>query len=461
MIKLVTQGLLIGFVLFFCSSWAAADVRINPPIQLAIETDKNLVYQHSQLLLRLHIFHDEPLSDAVDIIPPMLEEGRVRTLGEAHTLIEQGPDQSSYHTTLHFALFPEQIGVLSILAPSLRYPSPFDQSSVLLTAEMPSITVLPALAIPNWLPSEELFLSDTSQPIDANGQAHIRHLSLTAVGTLPHQLPESLLDTGQLKEYQLIERRVQEINSRQGVTSQLTELWRVSPLPISETHPTTSITWFDTHDQQLKFNQLPAPDLPLSASKADTVESAIDAGASTPQAPTTATADPVDQHEAPLWLQIVIGGTLFSVVLIAALYSFRSKQPLEQPAPKTRPAPKAQASTPKAQAPQAQRQASGVQAPLSHPKPMDAEQQAFQVLMAACQENACQKARSSLILWAACFWPDKKITQPQSFYQANVSKTLNYLLLDLEHHIQQSQEPLWRGDLMLQAVKTLRQRRTR
>lgn len=462
MIKLVTQGILLSFLLFFCSAFLSAEVRINPPVQLALETDRNQLYQHAQLLVSLHIFHEEPLPETADIIPPQLEEGRVRTLGEPYTRIETGPDRNSYHTTIHFAVFPGESGELNAMGPSLRFPSPFDQSSQILTTEFPLINVLPALDLPNWLPSESLLLSDTAYSIETLQNNHLRHVSITAAGALPHQLPTFILDAANRQDYQLIERNLQEFSSRQGVSSQLTEIWLVSAVTHgSVSHPISAVTWWDTQSQTVRQTVSPVPSLE------QTVHEHIEQVSVEEVTTVQPTQSQTTSEDTPFWLQILIGGILFIVVLVAALFGFRQKTQAQVLKKQGQTLTKKPMSRPLKQKPAINNSREEIQTTI--PKKTsrqvdtfaDAEANAFRVLMVACQDNACQKARGALVIWAASFWPDKNITRPDSIYQANVSKTLNYLLLDLEEHIKQSQEHLWRGDLLLEAVKTLRHRRLR
>lgn len=457
MIKLVTQGILLSFLLFFCSAFLSAEVRINPPIQLVLETDRNQLYQHAQLLVTLHIFHEDPLPEVTDIIPPQLEEGRVRTLGEPYTRIESGPDQNSYHTTIHFAVFPGESGELNALGPSLRLPSSFDQTSQILTTDFPLINVLPALDLANWLPSESLFLRDTAYPIGTLQNNHLRHLSITATAALPHQLPSFILDASNRHDYQLIERNIQEFNSRQGVSSQLTELWLVSAVAESSvSHPISSVTWWDTQSQTIRQAVSPVPSLEQTVQ--EIIEQARVEEVKVVAPPQSQTSS----EDTPFWLQILIGGTLFIVVLVAALFGFRQKTQAQVVSKQSQSMPNKGTSRPLKQKPPLNNPRQEIQAAKNIKKTFaDAEANAFRVLMVACHDNACHKARGALVLWAACFWPEKNINRPDAIYQANVSKTLNYLLLDLEEHIKQSQEHLWQGDLLLEAVKTLRRRRLR
>lgn len=465
MIRSVTQGISIAFVLFFYCATLSAEVRVNQPIQLVVETDRNQLYQYSQLIVTLHIFHEEPLPETVDIIPPQLEEGRVRTLGLPYTRMEAGPSDYDFHTTQSYALFPDQVGELVSTGPSIRFPSTFNNGSQVLTADIPAVNVIAKPDGFESLISENLILSDTTHQLSNAELGFIRRVSVTAVGTLPHQLPDRILDPLDRQDYRLIERFIDEFHSRQGVTSLLQELWHVTPTAsASSSQPVSSVIWWDTETQTLRQSHTPPPTL----GTAELLEEVV-----ATQAVPTATETPTNvqtvnlsttQQSTPFWLQVAIGFTLLTVVSLAILAGFKFQlgrntsnkranvslnNGLKQSA-KTND-PKGTAANPSS------RQAEKITD--THSLKANAELHAFQGLMSACQQNACHQARTAVVLWAACFWPEKRITHTESIYQANVSQTLNYLLLDLEHHIKQSQESAWRGDLLLEAVKTLRRRR--
>lgn len=464
MIRFVTQGILVSFLLFFYCAPVSSEDIVNQPIQLVVETDRNQLYQDSQLLVTLHIFHEEPLPESVDIIPPQLEIGRVRTLGLPYTRVEQGISDYSYHTTQTYALFPDNVGNLTSTGPSIRFPSPFNNESQTITAEIPSVNVIAKPDGVAWLPSENLVLTDNTVALDNAELGHIRRVSITAVATLPHQLPDRILDPIDRQDYRLVDRFMDEFHSRQGVTSQLQELWLVTSTPNTSTsQPVSSIVWWDTENQILRQTQAPVPAIAINELSKQTVitedtpvvsESLLETPPENPSQVQTST---------PFWLQVAIGFTLLTVVSLAILAGFkfqlgRKSENTSKSASKRGRIQQTDQPSPIQRAGKLTNPEQNKPTPSTNSLTANAELQAFQSLSKACQQNACHQARTALVLWAACFWPDKRITHTESIYQANVSQTLNYLLLDLEHHIKQSQEGAWRGDLLLEAVKALRRR---
>lgn len=87
-----------------------------------------------------------------------------------------------------------------------------------------------------------------------------------------------------------------------------------------------------------------------------------------------------------------------------------------------------------------------------------AERSTFQALAIACRQNSALQARSRLIEWAQNFWPEYHIDGLEAICDAARNQTLDYLILDLEQHLHEATE-LWRGDLLLQSIDSLRRRR--
>lgn len=448
--RLVTQGLLTGFLVFFYCATVMAELRSISPVRLLVETDRDQLYPHSQLLVTLHIFHDSPLPELIDIFPPQLTTGRVRTLGIPFTRQESDWEEAAFHTTQQFALFPDQPGRLLIEGPGLRIPAQETHPAINLSAEMPVIDVLTPLNQTDYqLPSEQLYLDDRARQVNDDPVSYLRQLSLTAIGTLPGQLPDTLLNAEQWSNYQLVDRHLDEFHSRQGVTSQLTETWLVTAhISTPDLHPELVVRWWDTLENRLQLSQLPIPEMHFVTQPPPqlTTASYTEVTRQNESSPSSITDDPWHTF----WLQGGIAAVLIVVGLIAGYFGFRSRPVASVQKPK-------QAVQKPVTKPAGPRAAPA--ATQSSPQPVSLEYQAFMQLRDACLQNATGSARTALVRWAACFWPDRRISSPASIYQANVSQTLNYLLLDLEHHLKRPGDGSWQGDLLLEAVKTLRRRR--
>lgn len=430
--------------------------QFGTDLSINLVTDREQVYQNAQLLVTLDIFHNQPLPEAVDFIPPQLASGSVRTLDLPHTRHIAVNGEDYLHTQLSFAVFPHESGLIEITGPGLRLPEQNSFSITEVYADMPDIEVLaPAesAAEQRWLPSNNLFMSDTTHALEAHhSHPFIRQLLLTAVGTTQDRLPTALLDTSDFPHYQLLNRETEEHYSNQGITSQIHETWLIeSTAPDELMHPALEILWWDTLSDQNRYIQLSPPDTEGFNSQTRLSDLAL---ANTP----TIQTQPAQQAADYRW----VTGALIAVVLLVlggayslvrqrrnnSLLLARSRPAASHPKPRQPPLTESIATAPITTSTSTFRQVAE-----------RSEHQAFVQLSDACQQNAGQPARSALILWAACFWPDKQIINTESIYQANLSQTLNYLLLDLEHHLRRPHEGMWQGDLLLEAVTKLRQRR--
>lgn len=430
-------------------------------LSINVSTDKEVVYRNAQLLVNLDIFHKQPLPEATDFIPPQIEAGRVYTLDLPHTRKNNLNGEEFFQTRLRFAVFPDEVGFVEISGPGLRFPEPNHFSVSELYTDMPDIEVLaPAKtgSEQNWLPSNNLLMSDITHILEGHHNHQlIRQVLLTAVGTRLDRLPTRLLDTAQAPHYELLNREAEEHYSSQGITSRIFESWliRSTEQGLLE-HPPSEIFWWDTLSEQNRYTQPQQPEAGqhlLNTSNNPYSEPHITEGYGA-----TETISP--QKSAQTWLlPVLLGfGTLLLLSSAFALYR-RGQVKLN-----TQPLFQAKTSQPRFPAQSAKHQ---MPPAINAIKPASkfqqaaerSELQAFLHLSKACQHNAGQQAHSAFILWAACFWPDKHIINIESIYQAKVSQTLNYLLLDLEHHLKRPNEGCWQGDLLLEAVTTLRKRR--
>ena len=433
--------------------------QFGTDLSINLITDREQVYLNAQLLVTLDIFHNQPLPDTVDYIPPQLASGRVRTLDLPHTRRVDVNGDDHFHTQLRFAIFPNEVGLIEISGPGLRLPEQNSFSITELYADMPDIEVLAPAEInaeQNWLPSNNLFMSDTTHSLeDHPDHRFIRQVLLTAVGTTQDKLPATLLNTSHFPHYQLLNRDTEEHHSSQGITSQIHETWLIGSTESEELrHPASEIVWWDTLSEQSRSIQLQLPDTEQHYSHTTLSSHPI---ASNPPIESQAPQDAMYSR----WLPgILITTVLLLLGGVFALYRQRKNRALTP----SRPAPgshQPRQTLPAQPATKAQPVSTEVTKPISrfHQVAERSEHQAFMQLSEACQLNAGQPAHSALILWAACFWPDRQIINSKSIYQANVSQTLNYLLLDLEHHLKRPNEGMWQGDLLLEAVTTLRRRR--
>ena len=87
------------------------------------------------------------------------------------------------------------------------------------------------------------------------------------------------------------------------------------------------------------------------------------------------------------------------------------------------------------------------------------EANSFEELSLACSQNQCATSQLLLLEWAQHTWPNEDIYDNEDIARASGSQTLQLLLMDLEHHLDHGEEHLWRGDLLLEALDKIRDRR--
>jgi hypothetical protein len=108
----------------------------------------------------------------------------------------------------------------------------------------------------------------------------------------------------------------------------------------------------------------------------------------------------------------------------------------------------------------ASQEVQAAQAAQLHRSHQQAERNTFQALAIACQQNDAGSTQQRLIDWGQQFWLDHHVHSLTSLCEAAGSQALDFLIMDLEHHLRH--EPtLWQGDLLLEALETMRRRRLR
>ncbi|KGK41274.1 hypothetical protein LH51_15875 [Nitrincola sp. A-D6] len=384
-------------------------------LSINLITDREQVYRNAQLLVTLDIYHNQPLPETVDFIPPQLAAGRVRTLDLPQTRVDEVSGEAYFHTRLRFAVFPDEVGLLEISGPGLRLPEENSFSITELYADMPDVEVLAPTEInpqQNWLPSNNLFMTDTTYALE-DGLANqlIRQLSLVAVGTTLDKLPASLINTPPPAFYQLLSRESEEHHSSQGITSQIHETWIIRPTEPGELmHPASGIGWWDTLSEQNRYTQPQQPGIEqlISETQPAVQPSSLATNQPALNSPETSTRN-IRAYATP-----TLAGLTVLLVTLTAVYAFyrqRKKATTEVPVLRhTTNQPKPRQTTPAVQ--QAEQTPAIPQVSEFHRAAVRSEHQAFMQLSEACQHNAGKPACSALILWAACFWLTNKLLIP-------------------------------------------------
>ncbi len=398
------------------------------------------LYSHAQLLLTARLFQRDPLPDTMTFSAPVLPGAMVLTLNEPRRYSTERDGEEWQVLEQTFALYPSSEGLHTLTGAAVLV----EGETVVANdkRETFEIEVLPAAHQNSrgyWLPSERLSLEENWQPPSnlQPGDSFVREIKLTAMG-LPSDALPSLFSTdsdsffAQLEDVSLTEKL-----TPQGLISTRIERVRVEPLgPGLLTLPSIDLHWWNTLADRAATATLPSRTLDVQ----------LPALTTAPDAATPATA-PVSrngQSASPQSLYIIIGllGLLSLTSSGGWFYSWQQLRRL-----------KAQSQ----QEGEEEQQRRAQKLLLSHQR---AERNTFQALAIACQQNDAENARLRLVEWGQNFWPEHSINSLEALCEAGRSQTLDFLVLDLDHHLHQDPYA-WQGDLLLEAIEKLRSRRLR
>ncbi|GAA0687172.1 hypothetical protein GCM10009104_11530 [Marinobacterium maritimum] len=399
------------------------------------------LYSHAQLLFTARLFQRDPLPDGMVFSTPALPGALVLTLNEPrrYSTDRDGEEWEVLEQT--FALYPSTLGLHTLTGSAVLIEGePIVAADKRETFE---IEVLPAAHQNSrgyWLPSERLSLEENWQPPISlqPGDSFVREIKLTALG-LPSDALPSLFSTdsdsffAQLEDVSLTEKL-----TPQGLVSTRVERVRIEPLgPGLLTLPAIDLNWWNTLADRAATATLPSRTLNVQL---PALPASLDAILpSTNFDNQNSLADSNSQN-----LYIIIG--LLSLLCLTSsggwFYSWLQLRQL-----------KVQSQ----QEGEEEEQRRAQKLLLSHQR---AERNTFQALAIACQQNDAENARLRLVEWGQNFWPEHSIDSLEALCEAGRSQTLDFLVLDLDHHLHQDPYA-WQGDLLLEAIEKLRSRRLR
>lgn len=397
------------------------------------------VYAHAQLLYTARVFHSTPLPESARFAPPQLAQARILPLTELRRYDTDRGGEPWQITEQTFAIFPANEGLQTLLGARLILDETPEQSGSepsLIQPESFEIEVLPP-AHQNrrgyWLPAERLEieerppLAERLQP----GESFVRELRLTALGLPAEALPPLTVAETDAAFIRTEDVSLTETPSPQGLISTRTERIRIEPLGEGELSlPAVDIHWWNTLSDRGQILTLPARTLTVSSPSLPPAPGDQPAKAA---APSLRAGD----HTRLLIMGL---GLLSLVSSLGWLYSWHQLRQMRS---------RHRAVSQEMQAAQAEQ---------LHRSHQQAERNTFQALAIACQQNDAVSAQQRLVDWGQHFWSDRPINSLSTLCEAANSPTLDFLILDLEHHLRH--EPaLWQGDLLLEALDTLRDRR--
>jgi hypothetical protein len=436
--------------------------------------DTNEVYQDSQLIYTLRLYHAIELLPDTQLTDPYLPGALIKPLGEQVRFAQQVRGRNYKVIEQRYALFPGKTGTLTLDGPIFEGRARQDNSQIQMQARPLEVAVIPPAyqsARGYWLPATALTLNDDWQTgalpntaATSLGESLSYSISLTATGLPASRLPSLAPPAGANFTISVDSVELVEDVSEQGLTSRRTEHIVLHPHTAGAlTLSPIDITWWDLNTDSARNVALPEHLLqvkPRSPAAEAALAMAMAAAMPQPTADITTaagtaaentaintaaeTAASVARLQQALNESRLLIGLLTVISLISSLgwlYTFNHLRQLRREEQQ-----------------QAQQEEMRRRRKLLMAHQM-AEKNTFQALAMACQQNNPAVAKLRLVEWAQNFWPDQHIFNSEDISDAARSQTLDFLILDLEQHVHQDDKALWQGDLLLEAIEKLRDRR--
>ncbi|MBY4677994.1 BatD family protein [Marinobacterium arenosum] len=431
---------------------AGPDTPVEIPAILEALPDTSELYVDSQLLLTLRLWHRKPLPDDATLSSPQLPNATVKPFGNPikRQMVRRG--QAFHVLEKRYLIFPHKAGVMQIPAQIYSAGSPTGVLQEVKSAPL-TIDVLPAALQQQrgyWLPSSEVTLEDSLQQNSQlqMGESLERSLTIRARGVTAKTLPALSPLTNELARIELLQVELDEEMTSNGLISSRIERLRITPTERGEvTLKPIRIPWWHTRLDRSRQVEI-GPRL-LNVTSASTAPSG-DGETAEPMATVTEKSQPMSTDATPAPEDIksdepsdsgnLLVWLLTAISIISALgwlYTFHALRTLKRAGGAER------------------RMMAGDYDSVPVEGALD-QDTAFQALTLACQQGDALLAREALLAWAQRFWPELPIENCADISQLAGSETLNLLILDLEQHIYDDGDGYWQGDLLLQAVDTLR-----
>ncbi|SFG18632.1 BatD family protein [Neptunomonas qingdaonensis] len=430
---------------------------MQPPVFIETTIDHTEAYAGSQLIYTVKLFHKEPLNKNAALSDPFINQALILPADDvkrSETLVK---GQAYFLQERRYVIFPDEPGTHLIEPPLFSGTSLSDQYFETRGSEI-EIAILPKANSNSqgyWLPLETLQLEeslDKSTPLEP-GSSLIRTLTLTAHGLPAARLPSLSLLKNELADLELLKTELDESFDDQGLVSRRTETIKITVTERGEvTLPPIDIHWWDTYEDRSKIASLPPVILQVNAAPTRLEPPAIATSAklqeiNAPLVPDETTVPALlsaaaHKKESVTHIPLIVFLALVSIISsLGWLYSYHHLRKLKL------------ASIMKRQT---------VTERLNEKKKQShflAEKNTFQALALACQQNNVDISRLRLIEWAQHFWPETFIENAEDISRLANNQTLDFLIIDLEQHLHSHEKSLWQGDLLLQAIETIRKRR--
>lgn len=404
------------------------------PFYMQASLDQDKVHVNSEAIMRIKVFHLNDLPLDATLSPARASNTLIKALDAGKKYDSRVKGRLYNVTEYTYALYPKSEGTVEV--------EPFFFSGTLpnrelleLTSPLLLLSVMPApshLNSTKWLPARDIYIEDNLPAVTSatEGKALTRIISMQAEG-----LPASALPVMSQLQYpgvkiELLNVVLEEQTSEKGLVSSRTEEVRITPLQ-SETLslPAIEIPWWNTATQQLVTAAIETRTLQTVVAKPAVV--------ATPVEP-----DQVNSSAGSTNLLIWILTGISIIATLGFIYTFNQLRTRKED----------RENSAETEHERQIRQAASAKI---------AEQNQFQALAIACNQNNPEIAQARLIEWAQTFWDSPNIHTFEELCEHADDQTFNYVIMDLEQHLYGHDSDLWRGDLLLDSADRLRQRRKR
>ena len=410
-------------------------------IFLKVNVDKDEAYINGQIILRAQVFHLSPLPNDFNLTQPESDDALIKPLEEQkeYSTIIRG--QNFTVTENSYTIFPLKEGTIEIS--SLFFSGSLSNGSLVELNSAPLlISVLPkAITTANklWLPASSIHIEDNLSEYteSESGKSITRFITMEAEGVPASNLPSLSPLNHKDADIKLLNVVLEEQMTEQGIISQRVEELLITPHnDQGTTIPAIEIPWWNTQTEKLEISKISERTIKTSMLTYAEAQSSKQASVVPQHNSVTSQSN---SSNLLIWLLTAIS----LLTTLGCIYSFNQLRRLQQNAVES-------------------------ETELQHEQDLRdqvasdiAEKNTFQALSMACNQNNPEIAQLRLIEWGQIFWNDAELHSFEHICEYANNHTLNFLILDLEQHLYSSNNEVWQGDLLIEAIDKIRNRRQR
>lgn len=440
----------------------ALTIQVNPasknvandgsdPVFIETQIDRDSVYVQQQLLFTVRVFASVSL-DNLQLAKPDFDNATIKQLSE--TTFRRDINNTPYAVhELTYAIFPQQPGELTIpevvfsAVEVVRSRSLFDfpgqgralrRMSKQLHVHVKSIPKSFSGSV--WLPARNLTLTeswDGNPHRLAAGESITRHIDIRADGVLAAQLPAlEPLTLANAKIY-ADQPTLDDQQDASGAHGKRVENIALIPTQAGTLHlPETKIIWWDIDSDSEKTATLSAESLQISAGTAAANQPTAPLPTTTTNTAPSPTPDiTIDTDNTgsttPLLRWQLLSGALLLLWLITVFLYWRSRRSAN---------------------------VKFIDKNNTDSLSVSDEQEAWQLLVAACRDNEPAAARQALLQWARLYFARPTMHSVDQLRQVCADALLTRELQQLDNRLfgalNDSSE--WNGETFLQVIKNLK-----